>query len=86
VLNKPIAVGFSILELSNLIMYQFFYDCLKPRYGDKIRLCFTDTDSFICHCHIETSDLHDDMMETLDSWYDTSNFDPKHRLFSTTNN
>jgi len=83
VLNKPIAVGFSILELSKLIMYQFFYDCLKPRYGDKIRLCFTDTDSLICH--IETPDLNDDMMENLDSWYDTSNFDPKHRLFSTTN-
>jgi len=72
-LNKPVAVGFTILEISKLIMYQFFYDCLKPKYGDKIRLCFIDTDSLICH--VETHDLHGDMAENA-KWYDTSNFRP----------
>jgi len=81
-LNKPIAIGFSILDLSKLIMYQFYYDCLLPKYGDKLQLCFTDTDSFICH--IETNDLHADMMEDLE-WYDTSNFDKDHPLFSNAN-
>ena len=81
-LNKPIAIGFTILEVSKLIMYEFFYDCLKPKYGDKIRLCFTDTDSLICH--IETPDLHDDMAENA-HWFDTSNFRPEHPLFSMMN-
>jgi len=58
-LNKPIIIGFTILEISKLIMAQFYYDVLKPRYGDKLRLCLTDTDSFICH--IETRDLYSDM-------------------------
>jgi len=48
-LNKPIYVGFSILEISKLIMYQLYYDYLKPKYGDKCTLLFTDTYSFCCH-------------------------------------
>jgi len=47
-LNKPIAVGFAILELSKLIMYKFYYEYLKPKYGDRCRLLFTDTDSLCC--------------------------------------
>ena len=43
-LNKLIAVGFCILELSKLIMYKFYYDYLKPRYGNHCKLLFTDTD------------------------------------------
>jgi len=58
-LNKPISVGFTILEISKLIMYKFYYDYLKPKYGDKCKLLFTDTDS-LC-CHIQTGDLYADM-------------------------
>jgi len=47
-LNKPISAGFTILEISKLIMYRFFYDYLKPKYGDKCKLLFTDTDSLCC--------------------------------------
>jgi len=54
-LNKPISVGFTILEISKLIMYKFYYDYLKPKYGDKCKLLFTDADS-LC-CHIQTGDL-----------------------------
>jgi len=46
-LNKPISVGFAILEISTLIMYQFYYDDLKPKYGDNCTLLFTDTNSFL---------------------------------------
>ena len=77
-LNKPIAVGFCILELSKLTMYKF-YDYLKPAYSERCSLLFTDTDS-LC-CQIETPDLHDDMGEVMDL-FDTSNFDPDHPLYS----
>ena len=81
-LNKPISVGFTILEISKLIMYKFYYDYLKPKYGDKCRLLFTDTDS-LC-CHIQTDDLYADMAENL-NLFDTSNFEPHHPLYSLTN-
>jgi len=47
-LNKPISVGFAILELSKLVMYEFYYDYLKVRYGNRCSLLFTDTDSLCC--------------------------------------
>ena len=79
-LNKPMSVGFSILDLSKLIMYEFYYDHLKPKYDDKCTLLFTDTASFCCH--IETKDLHSDMAQNIDI-FDTSNFDKNHPLYTT---
>jgi len=72
-LNKPIAVDFCILKLSNLIMYKFYYHYLKPRYGNHCKLLFTDTDS-LC-CEIQTPDLYSDMSEAM-NFFDTSNFEP----------
>jgi len=63
-LNKPISVSFTILDISKLIMYRFYYDYLKPKYGDKCKLLFTDTDS-LC-CHIQTGDLYADMAENIE--------------------
>jgi len=77
-LNKPIAVGFSILELSKLSMYRFYYEYLKPKYMDRCSLLFTDTDS-LC-CEIQTDDLYEDMRQDL-QLFDTSNFDPNHSLY-----
>jgi len=51
----PIAVGCAILEFAKLVMYEFYYNCLLPSFGDRLRLCFTDTDSFVCH--VESDDL-----------------------------
>ena len=45
-LNKPIYVGFSVLDLSKLLMYRFHYEKMYSRYDD-IKLCFTDTDSLL---------------------------------------
>jgi hypothetical protein len=81
-LNKPIYIGFAILELSKLIMYQFHYDYIVPKYGDKATLLFTDTDS-LCY-HVTTDDIYADMAADIDL-YDTSNFDADHPLFSTKN-
>ena len=47
--HKSVSLGFSILELSKTLMYEFWYNCLKPKYGEKSKLCFMDTDSFIVH-------------------------------------
>ena len=80
--NKPISVGFSILEISKLIMYEFYYDYLKPTYLDRCKLLFTDTDSFCCH--IQTEDLYNDMGENIEL-FDTSNFEQTHPLYSKTN-
>ena len=82
VLNKPTYVGFSILELSKVLMYSFYYDTLKPRYGQNVRLCYTDTDSFILR--YVTDDLYADMADMADQ-YDTSNYPEDHPLHSTTN-
>ena len=46
-MNKPVHLGFSILELSKTLMYEFWYDCVKPKYREKAKLCRMYTDSFI---------------------------------------
>jgi len=81
-LNKPIAVGFCILELSKLAMYEFYYNYLKTKYQNRCSLLFTDTDS-LC-CQIQTADIYQDMSESMDL-FDTSNFDKDHALYSTHN-
>ena len=50
-MNKPVYLGLSILELSKVLMYEIWYDYVKPKYGEKIKLCYMDTDMvvwFIC--------------------------------------
>ena len=45
--NKPVYLGQAILDLSKTLMYEFHYDCMRPRYGSKVKLCYMDTDSFV---------------------------------------
>lgn len=81
-LNKPIYVGTTVLDLSKELMYSFFYDVLYARYGDRVRLLYTDTDSLILL--VETEDLVADMAESI-SQYDTSNYPVDHVLYSNVN-
>ena len=72
-MDKPIPVGQAVLDKSKELMYEFYYDDLKPKYGDKVRLCYMDTDSFILH--IETEDFYKDIADDVDEWFDTSKYD-----------
>ena len=79
-LNKPVYVGMSILDLSKVHMYSFYYDVLKEQYGSRIRLLYTDTDSVIVH--ITTGDVYAEMDLSL---YDTSNFPTDHPQYTSAN-
>ena len=73
VMNTPIYLGQAILHISKTLMYEFWFDYLKPKYGDKIKLCYMDTDSFIVH--IETEHFYIDIAKDVDKWFDTSAYD-----------
>ena len=81
-LNKPIYVGMSVLDLSKWLMYDFYYNKLKKTYGKDVKLCYTDTDSVIIQ--VDTNDLYKDMLKHADL-YDTSNYAPGHPLYSDQN-
>ena len=46
-MNKPVYLRFSIPELNKILIYEFWDDCVKPKYGEKLKLCNMDTDKFI---------------------------------------
>ena len=52
-MTKPVYVGMSILDISKTLMYQFWYDYVKPKYKDKAKLCYMDTDSFVMNIFTE---------------------------------
>ena len=58
-INKPIYLGLSILEISKLLMHEFWYDYMKPKYDDNVNLCYMDTDSFIMN--VRTEDVANDV-------------------------
>ena len=61
-MNKPIYLGQAMLDISKTLMYEFWYDYTKPKNGDKARLCYMDTDSFVMHFKTENfyKDIADD--------------------------
>ena len=72
-MNKPLYLGASILDISKALMYKFWYDYFKPKYGDRAKLCYTDTDSFIIY--IKTEDFFQDISNDVEKQFDTYNFD-----------
>ena len=56
-------------------MYEFWYDQIKPKYGDKAKLCCVDTNSFVIY--VETEDFYKDIAGDVERWFDTSNYDEK---------
>ena len=72
-LNKPIYLGLSVLEISKILMYEFWYNYMKPKYNDSVRLCYMDTDSFVMH--IKTNDFYKDIASNVENRFDTSNYE-----------
>ena len=75
-MNKPVYLGMCILDLSKTIMYDFHYNYIKPKYGDKSKLPFTDTDSLMYE--IETEDFYKDISEDVKDRFDTSDYPENH--------
>ena len=72
-MNKPLYLGMSILDISKTLLYKFWYDYSKPKYGDRAKLCYTDTDSFVIY--IKTEDFYKDIADDVERWFDASNYD-----------
>ena len=75
-MNKPIYLGLSILEISKILIYEFWYDYMKPKHNDNVRLCYMDMDSFI----MNSNDFYKDISEDVDNRFDTSNYEVKRPL------
>ena len=71
--TKPIYLGLSILEISKILKYEFWYDYMKPKYNDNVRLCYMDTDSFVMH--MKTNDFYKDVVSDVENRFDTSNYE-----------
>ena len=71
-INKSVYLRQAILDLSKMLMYEFHYDYMRPRYGSKVKLCYMDTDSFVYE--IETEDFYRDTAKDVGKRFDTSGY------------
>ena len=65
-MNKPIYLGLSILEISKILMYEFWYDYMRQKYNDNVKLC---------SMNIETEDIYNDIANDVEKRFDTSNYE-----------
>ena len=80
-MNKPVYLGFSILEISKTrlfnismdIQYGFWYDYIKQKYRNNVKLCYTGTDGFIFN--VKTEDFYEDIANEIEKKFDTSNYE-----------
>ena len=73
VMNKPVYLGQAILDLSKIVMYEFHYDYMVPKYGlEKLKLCYMDTDSLVYD--IKTEDFYEDIANDVEARFDTSGY------------
>ena len=70
-MNKPIYIGLSVLEISKIVMYEFCYDYVRPKYGEKKNLCYMITYSFIVYTR--TEEIYIDIVKDFKTKFDTSN-------------
>ena len=74
-INKPVYLGLSILQISKIVMYEFCYNYLNEKYGEKVKLCYMDTDSFIVYIKQKTEDIYSDKLKDVETRFDTSNYE-----------
>ena len=70
-MNKPVYLGLIILEISKLLMYEFWYDYIKPKYQGNAKLSYMDKDNFIVN--VKTEDVYEDIANDVEKRFDTSN-------------
>ena len=74
-MTKTSYLDMSVLDISKILMYEFWYGYINPKYGDKTKLCYTDTDNFIIY--IKTEDFFEDISNGVERWFDIYNYDKK---------
>ena len=72
-MNKPVYLGLPIPEIIKTLMYEFWYDYIKPKYQNNAKLRDMDTDSFIIY--IKTKDFYEDIANDIEKGFDTSNYE-----------
>ena len=72
-MNKPVYIGLSILEISKTLMYEIWYDYIKPKYRNNAKLCYMDTAGFIIN--IKTENFYEDIANDNEKRFDTSNYE-----------
>ena len=72
-MTKLVYLSMSILDISKRVVHDFWYDYIKPKYGDRAKLCYVNTDSFISH--IVNEDFYEDIANDAERWFKTSNYD-----------
>ena len=77
-MNKSIYLVLPIVDISKILMYEFWYDYMKPKYGNRVKLCYMDTDSFLMN--IKTNDFYKDIANDVEKRFDTSNYECNRQL------
>ena len=72
-MTKPVCLGLSVLEISQVLMYEFWYNYIKPKYQNNAKLCYMDTDSIINR--IKTEDVYEEIADDVGKRFDTSNYE-----------
>ena len=72
-MNKSFYLGLSVLELSKILIYEFWYNQVKPKHDEKAKLCYMDTDSFIVYVKID--DIYKDIAEDVETRLETTNYE-----------
>ena len=78
IMNKFLHLVLSILDLNKIVMYEFWYDYVKPKYGENSKLCYMDTDSFIVH--VKVDDIYENIVEDVETRFEISNFEIDRQL------
>ena len=77
-MNKSVYLRLPILEISKILMYEFWYDYIKPKYQENAKLCYMDADSFTIN--VKTEDVYEDIANDVEKRFDTSNYEVNRRL------
>ena len=78
VMNKPVYLGQAILDVSKIVMYEFHYDYMKPKYGENLKLCYMDTDSLIYQ--VKTEDFYTGIADDVPKRFDMCGYNPDRPL------